>query len=167
MDTSFRIFCQVSNQRLLFGMKRQWNWQLWVGFLLVLAGAVGYLTVFAWHPITRDFPWASLLMFAGGAVLLALGLRRSFREPQLYRGKIFGPILTVLSLAVVGFFCFGLFYIGRQMPPSTSAPRVGQKAPDFTLPDQNGNPVSLTQLLSPAGGGKAKGAVLIFYRGYW
>ena len=148
-------------------MKRRWNWRLWVGFLLVLAGAVGYMAVFAWYPVTRDFPWVSLLMFLGGAVLLVLGLTRSLREPQLYRGKIFGPVLTVLSLVVAGFFCYGLLYKGRQVPTSASAPHVGQKAPDFTLPDQNGNPVSLAQLLSPASGGKPKGAVLIFYRGYW
>ena len=148
-------------------MKRRWNWRLWIGFLVVFAGAAGYMALFAWHPITRDFPWPSLLMFVAGGALLILGLRRSFREPQLYRGKIFGSILTLLSVAVVAFFCYGLFYKGRQMPPSASAPHVGQKAPDFTLPDQNGNPVSLAQLLSGAGGGKPKGAVLIFYRGYW
>lgn len=148
-------------------MKRRWNWRLWVGFLLVFGGAAGYMAVFAWYPVTRDFPWASLLMFAAGAVSLALGLKRSFREPQLYRGKIFGPVLTVLGVAIVAFFCYGLFYKGRQMPASRSAPHVGQKAPDFTLPDQNGNPVSLAQLLSGGSGGKSKGAVLIFYRGYW
>ena len=148
-------------------MKRQWNWRLWFGFLVVLAGAVGYLALFARYPITRDFPWVSLLMFVAGGALLILGLKRAFREPQMYRGKIFGPILTILSMAVVVFFSYGLFYKGRQMPPSASAPRVGQKAPDFTLPDQNGNPVSLAQLLSGAGGGKTKGTILIFYRGYW
>jgi len=148
-------------------MKRRWNWRLWIGFLVVFAGAAGYMALFAWHPITRDFPWPSLLMFVAGGALLIFGLRRSFREPQLYRGKIFGPILTLLSVAVITLFCYGLLYKGRQMPPSASAPHVGQKAPDFTLPDQNGNPVSLAQLLSGAGGGKPKGAVLIFYRGYW
>jgi peroxiredoxin len=35
--------------------------------------------------------------------------------------------------------------------------RVGDKAPNFTLPDQNGNPVSLSQFL-----GK-KNVVLAFY----
>jgi|SRR6185503_2028823 len=148
-------------------MKRRWNWRLWAGFLLVLAGAVGYLAVFAWYPVTRDFPWVSLLMFLGGALLLVLGLRRSFREPDLYRGKIFGSILTILSVAVVSLFCYGLFYKGRQMPASAAAPHLGQKAPDFTLPDQNGNPVSLADLLSGASTAKPKGAVLIFYRGYW
>jgi hypothetical protein len=145
-------------------MKRQWNWRLWLGFLLIFAGAAGYLAIFAWYPITRDFPWVSLLMFAAGVVLLIIGLNRAFGESQLYRGKILGPILAVLSLGVIGMFSYGLFYKGRQMPASKSAPHVAQRAPDFTLPDQDGKPVSLSQLLS---GPKAKGAVLIFYRGYW
>jgi thioredoxin-dependent peroxiredoxin len=37
---------------------------------------------------------------------------------------------------------------------------VGQAAPDFTLPDQNGKAVKL----SAARGHKV---VLVFYRGYW
>jgi peroxiredoxin len=57
----------------------------------------------------------------------------------------------------------------RQLPPSNGAPRVGQKAPDFTLPDTDGNPVTLSKLFEPgAGGGEgARSALLIFYRGYW
>src|SRR5947207_10073023 len=39
-------------------------------------------------------------------------------------------------------------------------PRVGQKAPDFFLLDQNGKPVGLGDLLS-----NSNGAVLMFYRG--
>jgi len=56
-----------------------------------------------------------------------------------------------------------------QLPRSTGAPKVGQKAPSFTLSDQHGNLVSLRDLLKPAAGGRAKsgGLVLIFYRGYW
>jgi cytochrome oxidase Cu insertion factor (SCO1/SenC/PrrC family) len=54
-----------------------------------------------------------------------------------------------------------------QLPPSTGAPAVGQKAPGFTLPDQHGNPVSLAGLLKSRETPKLKGIVLIFYRGYW
>ena len=144
-------------------MKRKWNWSLWTGFLFVLVGIFSY-TFFAQFPITRDFPWANLLLFGVGGILLVAGLVRAFGKPQLYRGKIFGPIFALLSLLAFSFFAYGAFYLVRQVPASTSAPRVGEKAPDFTLPDQNGKPVALSDLLSAP---KSAGAVLIFYRGFW
>ena len=72
-------------------------------------------------------------------------------------------------LVVLACFCFVTFHLVPQLPPSTGAPRVGQKAPDFTLRDQDGHPVTLSALLPPAAGdpGGTNGAVLIFYRGYW
>jgi hypothetical protein len=53
------------------------------------------------------------------------------------------------------------------------APRVGQKAPDFTLPDATGKLVRLSELLaSPSARAgevnrKTRWLILIFYRGYW
>jgi hypothetical protein len=148
-------------------MKRSWNWPLWAGFLFVLAGFLSF-SFFAQFPSTRDFPWVNLLLFCVGGILLVAGLVRAFGRPQLYRGKIFGPILAVLSLLAFGFFAYGIFYLARQLPASTGAPRIGQKAPEFNLPDQNGKPVALNDLLSPsAANGKSNGALLIFYRGFW
>jgi hypothetical protein len=141
-------------------MKRNWNWSLWIGFLLALAGLFSY-EFFVQFPITRDFPWANLLLFAAGGILLILGLARAFGRSQLYRGKIFGSVFALLSLLVFTFFAYELFYVVRQVPASTGAPRVSEKAPEFTLPDQNGKPVALADLVSP------NGAVLIFYRGHW
>jgi hypothetical protein len=40
---------------------------------------------------------------------------------------------------VVALFSYEIFYALRQVPASGGAPRVGQKAPDFLLLDQNGN----------------------------
>jgi|SRR5207248_6916563 len=142
-------------------MKRRWNWALWLGFIFVAAGFITY-PFFVLFPVTRDFPWANLLLFGTGGILLVLGLARAFGRPQLYRGKIFGPILAVLSLLAFTLFGYGVFYELRQMPASAGAPRVGEKAPEFSLPDQNGKPVALADLLSGS-----RGAVLIFYRGHW
>jgi hypothetical protein len=141
-------------------MKRNWNWPIWVGFVVAVGGLFSY-EYFVRFPITRDFPWANLLLFAIGAVLLLVGLFRAFGRPQLYRGKVFGSILTALALLLFAFFSYEIFYVLRQVPLSTQAPRIGEKAPEFSLPDQDGKQVALSDLVSP------NGAVLIFYRGYW
>jgi hypothetical protein len=141
-------------------MKRKWNWPLWVGFFVAVGGLFSY-EFFAQFPITRDFPWANLLLFGIGAILLVVGLFRAFGRPQIYRGKIFGSIFTVIAFLFFAFFSYEIFYVLQQVPLSGQAPRVGERAPDFTLPDQNGKSVALADLLSP------NGVVLIFYRGHW
>jgi hypothetical protein len=151
-------------------MKRSWNWSLWVGFLFVLAGFLSY-PLFARFPLTRDFPWANFLLFGVGGIFLLVGLVRGFGKPQHYRGKIIGPILAGLSVVVFGFFSYLIFYELRQLPSSTEAPRVGEKAPEFTLLDQDNNQVSLADLLSApaskASTAKANAVLLICYRGFW
>lgn len=58
--------------------------------------------------------------------------------------------------------------ISWQLPESSGAPKVGDKAPDFTLPDAEGRPVQLSGLLAPAKeGAPGSWVLLIFYRGYW
>jgi hypothetical protein len=141
-------------------MKRKWNLPLWLGFVFVVVGLFSYV-FFAQFAITRDFPWANLLLFGVGGILLVTGLVRAFGKPHLYRGKIAGPILALLSLLIFSLFAYELFYVLRQVPASTSAPRVGEKAPEFALPDQNGKQVALADLLA------GKAALLIFYRGHW
>ena len=64
-----------------------------------------------------------------------------------------------------------LLSVGWSLRASAATLNVGDKAPDFTLPDQNGKPVTLAELLaSPSAGtagARANGVLLIFYRGYW
>jgi cytochrome oxidase Cu insertion factor (SCO1/SenC/PrrC family) len=101
-------------------------------------------------------------LFGAGGICLVVGLFRAFGKAQVYRGKIFGPIFATLGLLMFAFFSYVFFYQLRQVPPSTGAPRVGEKAPQFTLPDQDGKDVALADLL-----GKSKAVALIFYRGFW
>jgi hypothetical protein len=145
-------------------MKRKWNWPIWVGFLVVVGGLFSY-GFFAQFPTTRDFPWANFFLLGIGAALLIVGLFRAFGRPQVYRGKIFGSIFTAIAVFLIAFFSYEIFYVLRQVPASTGAPRVGQLAPDFFLLDQSGKPVDLGDLISGPSGPKA--VALIFYRGFW
>jgi hypothetical protein len=142
-------------------MKRKWNWPIWVGFIVVLAGLFSY-GFFVRYPITRDFPWANLLLLGIGTALLIIGVFRAFGRPQLYRGKIFGSIFTAIALFLFAFFSYEILYVLRQVPLSAHAPRVGEKAPDFILLDQSEKPVGLGDLLSGS-----RAVALIFYRGFW
>jgi peptidoglycan/LPS O-acetylase OafA/YrhL len=143
--------------------KRKWNWALWMGFVLALAAFASY-AFFSQFPLTRDFPWANFLLFAVAGILLLIGLFRAFGRPRVYRGKIFGSIMAILSALIFTAFYYVIFVELRQVPASAGAPRVGQKAPEFTLSDQDGKPVALADLLSAP---NTRAAVLIFYRGHW
>src|SRR5206468_8906859 len=116
-------------------MKRKWNWPIWLGFVVAVGGLFSY-EFFAQFPITRDFPWATLLLFGVGAALLLVGLFRAFGRPQVYRGKIFGSIFAVVTVLLFAFFSYLTFYVLKQVLLSAQAPRVGEKAPEFTRSDQ-------------------------------
>jgi hypothetical protein len=147
---------------------RSFNWTVWAGFLLSLAAFFSYFFVFVRFPVTRDFPWANLLLFAVAAALLLVGVRRSFAPERRLRSKVAGVVAATLSVAVFGFFVFSTFIMSRRLPAASGAPQVGQKAPEFSLADTDGKPVSLSELLSTPVNGKApKGVLLVFYRGYW
>jgi len=148
----------------------RWNWSLWAGFLLSLVAFLSYFVLFVRFPLTRDVPWLNFLLFGLATFLLAIALKRAFGQPQTYRGKIVGPILTALSVAVTVLFCFFIFHFTKQLPKSAGAPRIGVKAPDFELSDTQGKMVSLSGLLTtpnPSTHLPPKGVLLVFYRGYW
>ena len=147
---------------------KRFNWQIWAGFALSVIAFLSFTLFFANFPVTRDFPWANLLLFAVALILLFLGVRRSYAAGRSLISKIGGTVLAVLGVLVFAFFIFAMFILARQLPASAAAPRVGQKAPEFTLADSNGKQVSLAELLStPINGRAPKGVLLIFYRGYW
>jgi hypothetical protein len=147
---------------------RRRNWLLLAGFLLALFAFFSYFLVFVNFPLTRNFPWANLLVFVVAEALLAMGIVRAFRQAGVYRGKVLGPVLSGLSTLILAAFIFVVLILARRLPQSLNAPHVGTKAPEFTLLDTSNKPVALTGLLAaPMDGAPPKGVLLVFYRGYW
>lgn len=73
------------------------------------------------------------------------------------------PAIPALTLFVLLCGLPALAQTAAQNLPATDLERIkaGIEAPDFTLEDQDGKPVKLSQYR-----GK-KSVVLVFYRGYW
>ncbi len=147
---------------------RRFNWQIWTGFLLSVISFLSYYLVFIWFPVTRDFPWATLVLFGISSALLLVGVRRTYAARGRKRFRVLATIATTLGLAICTLFLLLFFVVGRRLPASHGAPQVGQVAPGFTLADTNNKPVALSELLaSPLNGRTPRGVLLIFYRGYW
>jgi len=136
-------------------MKRPWNWQLWSGLALALLAFLSYFVLFARFAMTRDIPWASFVLFLLAGVLLISGWRRAPR-------KLIPSIVALVGLLIIGAFTFVVTVGTKNLPESADAPSVGEKAPQFVLPDTNNRTVSLSSVLA-----ESNGVLLIFYRGFW
>jgi hypothetical protein len=144
------------------------NWQIWTGFVLSLLAAFSYPFLFVRWAVTREFPWANLILFAIALVLLLFGLRRAFKPDKRIVSKIFSSLAAVFGVFLLAGLLFMIYVMGSWLPRSAAAPQVGQKAPDFTLTDSADKPVALAQLLTePINNKPPRGVLLIFYRGYW
>jgi len=133
------------------------NHLAWIGPLLVFAGFVSYYLFFARFPVLRDFPWVNLPLIWAGAVLSVLGVARARRRG---RGKIPAAVGLLFALLVTAFFHLYVFWLSYRLPDGAESAAVEAVAPDFTLQDQSGRPVSLSDL-------RGSNVVLVFYRGFW
>jgi len=141
-------------------MKRL-SWQIWAGFVLSLVAGLSYPFLFVRWAITREFPWANLVLFAIALVLLFLGLRRAFKPDKRIVSKVFSSLAAAFGVLFLAGLLFMIFVMGSWLPRSVAAPQVGQKAPDFTLTDSNNKPVTLAQLLIEPIDNKPPKAVLL------
>jgi len=104
--------------------------------------------------VVRNHPEGYVLAFALATALAALAVARA----RVRRWPAWlAPGLSSLLLVAGAWFNF----VVARVPDSPTALRVGERPPDFTLPDATGRPVSLAKYR-----GK-KPVVLLFYRGYW
>ena len=77
------------------------NWKIWAGFLLSLVALLSYPFLFVRWPVTREFPWANLILFAVALVLLFLGLRRAFKPDKRIVSKIFSSLAAALGVLLL------------------------------------------------------------------
>ena len=136
--------------------KRSWNWALWIGFAFVIVGFLSYIFFISFRSraIFRGRTSCCLapveffflpVWSAPSANRRFIGVRSSARS---------WPCSACWSPAS---FSYLILYELRQVSASLGAPHVGQKAPEFTLPDQDGKPTALVDLISGS-----KAVLLIF-----
>jgi AhpC/TSA family len=119
--------------------------------LLSLAAIAGYIA-FLRVSTVRNHPELYLVAFAVATVIAGVATWRAARWPNLVALG-----LSVILLTLGGVFNFVL----AKIPATPTVLRVGEAAPDFTLPDAAGAPVSLASFRDRTP------VVLVFYRGYW
>ena len=139
----------------------------WMGLLLTVLGALSNGLPFTGFP-AAPVPWISLVLSLAGFLVVLFGLWRAFGQSTAYKGKVSSVVATGFALLfLAGTIVF--FWSARHVPAeSAAAPQVGERVPDFTLPDSTGHPVSLAQLLSVSvRNAPPKAVLLVFYRGYW
>src|ERR1051325_2394790 len=101
------------------------NWQIWTGFLLSLIAAFSYPFIFVRWPVTREFPWANLILFAIAFVFLLLGLRRAFKPGKRIVPRIFSTLAAAVGVLLLAGLLFVFFVMGSWLPASAGAPQVG------------------------------------------
>ncbi len=139
---------------------RRRNHLIWIGPLVAVIGLVSYFLVFARYPVLRDFPWLNLPLTIAGVALSALGLWRTIRRPEVFRGRVLGSLGLAVSLFVGVLFCLYIFRITYSLPAPTAASLSLEQAPDFALTAAGGETVRLSDY-------RGRKVVLVFYRGFW
>ena len=127
------------------------------GWLVALSlstsvAAIAVYTQLLRVPAVRNHPEGYVAAFAIATTIAALATALGHR----WYGW---ATLAVSLLLLLGSATFN-FVLARIPEPRTTL-RVGEQAPDLTLPDADGRPVSLGDYRG------LKPVILVFYRGYW
>ena len=127
------------------------------GRLAALSLAICVITIATYSqllgvPAVRNHPEGYVAAFAIAAALAGLGVA--------LRRRWYGWATLVVTLLLFGLGSYVNFVMAT-IPGTPTVLRIGEPAPDFTLPDAGGRQVSLADYR-----GK-KPVLLVFYRGYW
>ena len=150
----------MNNQTIAAKCSRWPTYAVWLGPLITLAGALSYFLYFVQFPVLRDFPLLNLPIVLLGLILTSAGGWQTFRRQGHRLAKTFATASFLFSIALAGLFGYSIFFLSYQMPEATAVPKLQDAAPNFSLADQNGKHVQLSDYL----GSKV---LLVFYRGHW
>jgi hypothetical protein len=139
---------------------RSRNHATWLGPLVTVAGALSYFMVFARFPALRDFPWVNLPLVLAGLGLSAVGMWRAVRRPTRWRARILGGVGLAVSAGIAALFHLYVFAFSYALPEPTAVTRALDRAPRFSLTDQDGRPVALEDY-------RGRKLIVVFYRGFW
>jgi hypothetical protein len=129
---------------------RRFGWAL-LSLAIALGSVIGYFA-FVHVAAVRNRP---VLYVAGLAVATAIAAVASWRATRW-------PNLTALAISALLLVLGGYYnFVLARLPATTTTLRVGEPAPDFTLPDAAGRPVALSSFRD------RMPVVLVFYRGSW
>jgi hypothetical protein len=105
----------------------------------------------------RDDPWPlELVAVVATAATLAL-LVVAFRQK---RARIATSVFALLATLSTATFLALVHVISYELPAPPAELAIGSPAPDFTLPDETGRPVTLASV-------HGHPTLLVFYRGFW
>ena len=128
------------------------NHAVWIGAVTSLVGLVSYFTFFARFPGLRDVPKVNFALVLLGLGISAWGLLR--------RRSLWSIAGLAVSTASAGLLAFYVFVLSYGLPGTERVVRVGEPAPAFSLPDQDGRTTALDDY-------RGTNVVLVFYRGFW
>jgi hypothetical protein len=122
--------------------------------IVMVIGTVAAYALLLRVPFIRNHPEGYVVAFALATTLAVLAVVRAHAR----RWPAWVALgLSSMLLAAGAWFNF----VAARVPDTPTALRLGERAPDFTLPDATGRPVSLADYRG------RKPVVLVFYRGYW
>jgi hypothetical protein len=122
--------------------------------LVVAIGTVTAYVLLLRIAVVRNHPERYVVAFALATALAVLAVVRAPAQ----RGPAWLALGISNFLLVVGAW---FNFVAARVPVTATVLRLGERPPDFTLPDAAGRPVALAEYR-----GK-KPVVLVFYRGFW
>lgn len=128
------------------------NHAVWIGVLISAFGLISYFTFFARFPALRDVPKVNFALVLIGLAVSGWGLLR--------RRSLWSVAGLAVSVVCAGLLAAYVFVLSYGLPDTEQVIQVGQTAPAFALPDQEGRITTLDDY-------RGSSLVLVFYRGFW